>query len=510
MSFRIEQKVGKHIYLYEVESYWDKEKKQPRQKRTYLGKKDPKSGELISTQKGYRSLDYGTYYFLNAISKKTDVQLLLRQIFPDTWQEILHCVFFEISEKKPLYLCKGWLECTYHEPPTYLSSQRISELLHEIGRQEKERFNFLKAWARIHQDSEYIVFDITSFSSYAKKLEGLEWGYNRDGEALPQINLGILYGEPSSLPLFYTPYPGSIPDVRTLQNMVEVLEWLELSNALFVLDRGFFSSYNLKRMNERMRFVIPFSFSNKKALELIKKHKRDLGTHTNAFRLNKQLLYCVRDRVQIGEKRYSCYVYLNEKLRAQERERFLSQVLEIEQKLKDPTFVKKEDVETFLSETLRGWKKIFQITEKDGKCIVGRKEKGITDRLLRMGTMILLSNRAMEAKEILYLYRRKDTVEKFFDALKHELERKRLRIHTQETFEGRLFLDFIALILYAWISKVMRREGISKDLSVQELMYELKKIKRIQLGEKKTVITEVSKKQRELFKAFEIEPPNQT
>ena len=127
-----------------------------------------------------------------------------------------------------------------------------------------------------------------------------------------------------------------------------------------------------------------------------------------------------------------------------------------------------------------------------------------------MGTMILLSNRAMDAKEILYLYRRKDTVEKFFDALKHELERKRLRIHTQETFEGRLFLDFIALILYAWISKVMRREGISKDLSVQELMYELKKIKRVQLGEKKTVITEVSKKQRELFKAFEIEPPNLT
>jgi transposase len=38
-----------------------------------------------------------------------------------------------------------------------------------------------------------------------------------------------------------------------------MLQWLELSKALFVLDRGFFSSYNLKRMNERMRFVIPFS-----------------------------------------------------------------------------------------------------------------------------------------------------------------------------------------------------------------------------------------------------------
>jgi transposase len=295
-----------------------------------------------------------------------------------------------------------------------------------------------------------------------------------------------------------------------LQNMVQMLEWLELSKALFVLDRGFFSSYNLKSMNERMRFVIPFSFSNKKALELIKKHKRNLSDHSNAFRLNKQLLYCVRDRVQIGEKRYSCYVYLNEKLRAEERERFLSQMLDIEQKLKEPAFVNKQDIETFLSETLRGWKNMFQITEKDGKTTVKRNEKGITDRLERMGTMILLGNRTMDGEEILHLYRRKDAVEKFFDAGKHELERKRLRIHTQETFEGRLFLDFVALILYAWISNIMRREGINKVLSVQELMYELKKIQLIHLGEKKTVITEVSKRQRDLFQAFKIELPRQT
>jgi transposase len=127
-----------------------------------------------------------------------------------------------------------------------------------------------------------------------------------------------------------------------------------------------------------------------------------------------------------------------------------------------------------------------------------------------MGTMILLSNRTMDGEEILHLYRRKDAVEKFFDAGKHELERKRLRIHTQETFEGRLFLDFVALILYAWISNIMRREGINKVLSVQELMYELKKIQLIHLGEKKTVITEVSKRQRDLFQAFKIELPRQT
>ena len=36
MSYTIEQKIGNHTYLYEVESYWDPEKKQPRQRRKYL------------------------------------------------------------------------------------------------------------------------------------------------------------------------------------------------------------------------------------------------------------------------------------------------------------------------------------------------------------------------------------------------------------------------------------------------------------------------------------------
>jgi len=90
------------------------------------------------------------------------------------------------------------------------------------------------------------------------------------------------------------------------------------------------------------------------------------------------------------------------------------------------------------------------------------------------------------------------------------MDRKRLRIHNPGTFEGRLFVDFVALILYSHITKVAREEKIVKDYTVQEIMYELKKIKLIHLGEKKTIITEVSKKQRKLFEKFDIESPHKT
>lgn len=41
-------------YVYESESYWDKEKKQPRAKRTLIGKLDEATGEIIPTGKSGR------------------------------------------------------------------------------------------------------------------------------------------------------------------------------------------------------------------------------------------------------------------------------------------------------------------------------------------------------------------------------------------------------------------------------------------------------------------------
>ncbi len=36
-------------YVYESESYWDKEKEQPRNKRKLIGKIDPETGKIIPT-----------------------------------------------------------------------------------------------------------------------------------------------------------------------------------------------------------------------------------------------------------------------------------------------------------------------------------------------------------------------------------------------------------------------------------------------------------------------------
>ena len=48
--YQTNKKTGEK-YAYESVSYWDKEKKQPRSKRKYIGKVDPVTNEIIKSRK---------------------------------------------------------------------------------------------------------------------------------------------------------------------------------------------------------------------------------------------------------------------------------------------------------------------------------------------------------------------------------------------------------------------------------------------------------------------------
>ncbi|MGC8804366.1 MAG: IS1634 family transposase, partial [Candidatus Ratteibacteria bacterium] len=113
----------------------------------------------------------------------------------------------------------------------------------------------------------------------------------------------------------------------------------------------------------------------------------------------------------------------------------------------------------------------------------------------------------LEKEETLSLYRRKDLVEKFFDTLKNELKDKRLRIHSQEVLEGRLFVSFLSLILYSALTRTMREKEFFKDYTAPELLSELKKIKMVEMENGRVYFTEVSKKQRDIFQKFGLTIP---
>jgi transposase len=133
-------------------------------------------------------------------------------------------------------------EYTFLEKP--LASPSASELFASIT--HEERMAFFKRWVARNLSEKYLAYDVSSFSRYADKIDKAEWGYNRDGDRIPQINLGCFLSEDTGLPIFYVTYPGSIVDKSHLQCMLAYNNELGIEDVCFVLDRGFCSTANIK------------------------------------------------------------------------------------------------------------------------------------------------------------------------------------------------------------------------------------------------------------------------
>ena len=195
---------------------------------------------------------------------------------------------------------------------------------YNLGREERLRLDFINNWSKHLNPKKGIYYDITSISSYCTNIDFVEWGYNRDKEKLPQINLGMMCCQDSKLPLFYNLYPGSIVDVSTLKNCITHLNILNLKDITLILDRGFCSKKNILEMDKNeMKFIQPLSFSLKKTRELVKKHKKKLSSHSTAFKYNEELLHHVRDKIKLEEKEFNAHIFFNEAIYAAKESFFI-------------------------------------------------------------------------------------------------------------------------------------------------------------------------------------------
>lgn len=65
--------------------------------------------------------------------------------------------------------------------------------------------------------------------------------------------------------------------------------------------------------------------------------------------------------------------------------------------------------------------------------------------------------------------------------------------------EGVLFVTFISLILRMRLLKWMKETGLMEDYTLDGMLLELSKIKKIKLANGETIVTELSKRQRTIL-----------
>ena len=86
--------------------------------------------------------------------------------------------------------------------------------------------------------------------------------------------------------------------------------------------------------------------------------------------------------------------------------------------------------------------------------------------------------------------------------MKNDIDLMPANLRTNSSLRGYLFIAFIALILRMKLMKIMVDAELNKRYSVEGLLMELEKIKIMVLPDGEKVVTEITKKQREILDAY--------
>ena len=98
----------------------------------------------------------------------------------------------------------------------------------------------------------------------------------------------------------------------------------------------------------------------------------------------------------------------------------------------------------------------------------------------------------------------REEIEKSFKALKNELDILPLNTHSEKTTRGFIFIAFLGLIIRTRLMNMMREAEILDKYSVELLLLQLEKLRKITLADGQILITEMTKKQREILQALDL------
>ena len=473
---------GKNVYIHYTLRAYRNEKGQPTSERVSIGKFDPETGMLIPNTRYYELFqkrpplpmpeyvrDYGVYAAFRSVAEELGLDKLLHKHFPDKAENMLTVAQYMLCEGNVMYYLADWQEDKLSCGKEVLSSSALSRLF--AGIDNKRRIAFFNDWIKKRKSQEFIAYDVTSISSYGKGLLNAEWGYNRDKEKLPQINLGMYYGEESKLPLYYRIYPGSIPDKAHLKYMAEDTGLLACQKVKFVMDRGFYSADNLRYLVEKnCRFIIALPGSLKLCRDLIDKHREEIVNRSACY-LGPDKPYGRAYEVNELGFRMRVHVYYDPDKAAHDGRLLHEEIAKMENELAEMTELPARSLH---------YDRYFFInrSSKDGTLSYRRNPSAIDKALSQCGFFLIAETDFRKTTaEILDIYRRRDVVEKSFDNLKNDLDMRRLYVHSDEVAEGKAFVAFLSLIIRSHMQNLLQSYMADQHFTFQKILLELDKAK---------------------------------
>lgn len=503
---------GKYYACLDV-PYWDSEKKRSVHRRTTIGYYDAEGKRILNgsqedTQSRQKRVpekyavtkEVGCALLLETVAHSTGLYETVKKVFPNNYEIILTCAYFMARCDEPLSHCEQWTAQSVSPVDDRLGDQRISELLPLLsGDKQKE---FFHQWRNKLQDEDNYAIDITSISSYAQAIKIIRAGYNRDGEDLEQINLALMIGSKSMLPICYRIIPGNVNDSSSLIAFLRTLNAMGFKKFKLVMDKGFYTEENVNAMYRlRLKFTLSVPNGKKISSDAIKDVRQSIENFDNFLIFGSSEVYAttLKKKWVTDGANHRCYVhvYLDQRKRNDDYNHFIEKLHGVRKRI-----VEDGDEASICSPMA---KKYLLIKKYDGKYIVQSNQQAIEEyRNGNAGFLVIISNHINNALDALRIYREKETAENGFDDMKNEIDFNRLRIRTEAALDGKTFIIFLSLILKSYIAKIIRGSLELQHHTRDEIMNEMSILKKVTIGGSKPIYSERTKLQKIVIREFGI------
>lgn len=419
-------------------------------------------------------VDFGDAFLFDQLIKRYNLSPAIEAIGygnPDSLHALL--LYYMLSSRSNQHALT-WLEGSYARilyPKANLTSQRISDLLAEIGREDTmQRFfqAYLPLLGSDVREGANILIDSTGLpNSIHFPLTAV---CNHNGIISEEIRLIYVVQQGSRLPIYMRYVSGNIVDASTLVTTVKELKAVGVNTKFAILDAGYLTEEGMKELTgEKISFITRCPSNRRIYKDLISVHmdglvaSENLALDSNGRLFNGRGVYvkCVPVKGYMG---MDLYAYIG----------------------KDMTTASLED-------------------KQYAHRIHGSGEKvdrtAFHDELIQHGVFMLLSTRRVRAEELLSTYYVRQEIEQVFDIAKNYASLLPLFIEKEETLRGHLLLTFIAIAVLQTLQLEIRASKYSIDAVLSNMANQHAKI-----FQRVVIPSEPTKVQNDIYKLLKVHP----
>lgn len=417
---------------------------------------------------------YGYTAIIESVAKDTGVYSSLKKVFPLNYLAIMSMVeSLMCFPERNLYSQERMHKTCWHTNLDKLTEGDITRALEEMCIKENSERFFSEMNKKRSSDNDFVIaLDTTSISTYSTMLHLAKYGYNKEGDSLPQVNLLMACDYERGIPVYYRALDGNTSDKKTVEATIDDMKYNGIpKNSVICMDRGFCTEENMQLLLKNgYSFLMCIPEKGPYYADAIESSYSNIEDTKNYIKSIDR--YCVTSKVDIPCSRRGCgansypmalHVSRDLEAHAEQKQKLTAKFIEGLEKLNE---------NPSLYDGNNKWYKKYYTIETEGTkktpTVFTHNTKAQEEAKCKSGLYVMISPPSWSAEKASVMYSKRDVVEKDFECWKDKMRRPRHSL--DEHLEGKIFLVYLLTIIEAAMRDIARRYLLDTNCSFQDIV----------------------------------------